>query len=277
MISNENIKVGMMARELLGQPFTISTMPVAGMATPATLAGALVHITAEVLGCNVISLALDDRLGGYCAGPLTFDMKVGIHTQTGPDVQLLRNACAQMGAFMFGGAYRSVGGPTTAAKVPGAQSVMEKALDTMWAICGGVRSFGSLGITAFADIGSVTQLMLDLELMSHFERLLKGITVDEDRLAEEVICEVAPKGAYFLNHDHTAKYFREELWIPELMDRRVPMAWMQDPVTMLDNARAKARRIAAEAENKCPLSDEQKQRVQEILTEAEAVAREKRA
>lgn len=194
MITRENIEVGMRAREVLGQPFTLSTMPVAGIATPATLAGAVVQIIAEVLGCNVISLALSDRLCGYCAGPMTFDMRTGIRTQTGPDVQLLRNACAQMGAYIFGGGYTAIGGTSTAAKTPGAQSAMEKALDTMWAVCGGVRKFGSLGTLAFADVGSAVQLMLDLEMMSHLQRLLKGVTVDDERIAYDLICETAPPG-----------------------------------------------------------------------------------
>ncbi len=270
MITRENIEIGMKAREVIGQPFTVSTMPVAGIATPATIAGALVHITAEILGCNVISLALDDRLCGYCAGALTFDMRTGIHTQTGPDVQLLRNGCAQMGAHVFGGAYVSVGGPSTAAKTPGAQSMMEKALDTMWAVCGGVRNFGSLGTLAFADVGSPVQLLLDIEMMQHFEHLLKGIQVDEGRLAEDLICEIAPTGAYYLATDHTAAYHREELWAPELMDRRVPMAWDADPTTMVDNARLKAQRVLAEAPNKCPLSGEQKEEVARIVAAADA-------
>lgn len=270
MITDENIQIGMKARELLGRPFAINTMPVAGIATPATLAGAIVHITAEILGCNAITLALDDRLAGYCAGPLTFDMKTCIHTQTGPDVQLLRNACAQMGGYIFGGEYRSVGGPSTAAKTPGAQSMMEKAIDTTWAICGGVRSFGSLGTLAFADVGSAVQLMLDLELMSHLERLLQGIAVDDERIAEDLICRVAPTGAQFLATEHTARFNREELWVPELMDRRVPMAWAMDPTDMVTNARDKARRLLKEAPNRCPLSREQRAEVARIVAAADA-------
>ena len=110
--------------------------------------------------------------------------------------------------------------------------------------------------------------------MSHCERLLHGIAVDEERLAEAVIREVAPRGAYYLGHDHTAKYFREELWSPALADRRVPMAWVKDPVTMIDRARAQAKRVAAEAENQCPLTDEQRNRVLEIVAEADALAQD---
>ncbi|MEI6503147.1 MAG: trimethylamine methyltransferase family protein, partial [Armatimonadota bacterium] len=58
MITRENVEVGLKARELLGQPFNMMTMPVAGTATPVTLAGCVVQSAAEVLMCNVISLAL---------------------------------------------------------------------------------------------------------------------------------------------------------------------------------------------------------------------------
>jgi len=41
---------------------------------------------------------------------------------------------------------------------------------------------------------------------------------------------------------------------------------------MLDSARAKARRMVAQAENRCPLSDEQRRMLQEIVSEATARA-----
>lgn len=275
MITRENLEIGMRARELLGQPLQFATMPVMGIATPVTLAGALTLITAECLALNAVSMAVDDRLCGWTAGPLSFDMRTGIHTENSPDAALLRLGSAQMAAYVFGGEWRAIGGPTTSSKQPDVQAIMDKGLDAMWAICGGVRSFGSLATLADADIGSLTQLMVDLELMGYFERLVQGIAVDGDRLAEDVIAEVAPRGAYFLNHDHTARYFREELWLPELLDRRVPMAWAQDPRTLLDNARAKARRLAAAAENQCPLSDEQRRQIRAIMDEAAGKALER--
>lgn len=116
-------------------------------------------------------------------------------------------------------------------------------MHTMWAIPGGVRDFGSLGMLAFADIGSPVQLVLDVEMMTFFERLLQGIVLDRERIAEEVIEAVAPTGARFIDTDHTAGFFRDELWLPELLDRRAPMAWVEDPRTMLENATAKAKRL----------------------------------
>ncbi len=273
MITRENIEIALKARSLLGQPFHFSCMPVAGMATPVTLAGSLVTIAAECLALNALSLALEGRLQGWTAGPLTFDMKIGNQNQNGPDVALLRQGSAQMGAYVFGGQWSGVGGPITGSKQPDSQAALEKALDTMWAIGCGVRSFGSLATLAGADVGSITQLMMDLELMSYCERLVEGVRVNEETLAEEVIAEVAPRGAYFLDNEHAARHFRTELWLPELVDRRAPMAWQPDPVTMVDNARAKARRCLADAENRCPLSDAQRRQVQEIMTEAARTVR----
>lgn len=270
MLTRENIEIGLKAREILGQPFQFATMPVAGIATPVTLAGALTLITAECLALNTLSLALDGRLCGWTAAPLTFDMRTGIHAENGPDVALLRLGSAQMGAYVFGGMWRAVGGPTTSSKQPDIQAIMDKALETMWAICGGVRSFGSLATLADADVGSITQLIIDLELMSYFERLLQGIHVEAETIAEELIIQIAPQGAYFLNQEHTARHFRPELWLPELLDRRVPMAWAQEPRVMLDNARAKAKKLAATAENQCPLSDEQKRQIKAVMAEAQA-------
>jgi trimethylamine--corrinoid protein Co-methyltransferase len=271
MLTGENIDIGMKTRELMGSPLTVSTMPLAGAATPVTLAGCLAHSTAEVLQCNVISMAVDDRLMGWTAGPLTIDPRTGAHTQSGPAVQLLLLGASEVASHLFGGQVTAGGGPTTTAKVPGTQSMMEKSLETAWAIMGGTRSFGSLAVLAVADVGSIVQLMLDLEMMSHFERLLAGIEVTAETIAEEVIAEVAPRGAYFLGEDHTAEHFKSELWLPELVDSQVPMAWVEDPVTMVDNARAKARRLVETSENKCPLSDEERRQVEEIVADARRV------
>jgi len=270
MLTAENIEIAMKARKLLGLPFRISIMPVAGTSTPLTIAGGLVQSVAEVLMCNTISLALDDRLMGWHAGPLVTDMRTGAHTQSAPECDLFGLGAAQMGAYIFGGEYTAQASPTTMAKVPGVQAMMEKTHGALWAILNGIRSFGSLGTLACADIGSPVQLMLDIELVQYYERLLAGIAVDEEHLAEDVIREVAPTGARYLDHEHTVRFCRDEVWTPELSDRTVPMAWMNHPTSMLEKAAAKAGKLIAEAPNRCPLSASQRAEIAEIVAEADA-------
>jgi len=272
MITRENVEVAMKARELFGQPIQLGVMPLAGSATPVTVAGCMVHQTAESLVCNIITLAVDGRLGGYHSGALATDMRTGAPTQSGPDVDLLQLGSAQMAEFCFGSRVGVSRGPTTTAKVPGAQSMMEKSIATLYAILGGTRSFGSLAVLASADIGSIVQLMLDVEMMAYFQRLLDGVVVDAERLAEEVICEVAPTGARFLEHPHTVAHFREDAFSPELADRRVAGAWFDDPTTMLDRAVAKARRLVASAPNRCPLSAADQAAIRKILAAADREA-----
>jgi len=272
MITRENVEIAMKARELFGQPLQIGLMPVAGSATPATIAGCMVHQTAESLVCNILTLAVDGRLSGYRCGALATDMRTGSPTQSGPDVDLLQLASAEMAEHCFGARAAVSRGPTTTAKVPGAQSMMEKSIATLWAILGGTRSFGSLATLASADIGSLVQLLLDVEMMAYFQRLLDGVEVDTDRLAEEVICEVAPTGARFLEHEHTVRHCRDELFSPDLADRRVAAAWFHDTTSMLDRARAKASHLVATAPNRCPLDEPARREIRAILAAADREA-----
>jgi trimethylamine--corrinoid protein Co-methyltransferase len=133
----------------------------------------------------------------------------------------------------------------------------------------GARTYSAVGTLGSTDIGSLVQLMIDLEITSYFQRMLQGIQVSPDKIAEEVIKEVAPTGAQYLAHEHTLWHFREELWLPELADRRLAAAWRERPETMLGHARAKARRLVEEAPNRCPLDDRQVHEIQRILDAAD--------
>ena len=269
MISREDIEAPMYMRKITGQPLVFNSMPVAGIAMPVTPAGALALMTAEVIGTNVLSLAVDQHLVGWTASPVGFDMRVGIHTQTGPEVVLMNAGVGQVAAYLFGGSPGLACPMSTAAKVPGAQSMMEKAFGMGMGFLAGARAFGGLSTLAFSDIGSVVQLMMEVEWVDSIRCMAQGFEVSAEQIAEEIIAEVAPRGAYFLQHEHTLKHYREACWIPELMDRRVPVAWKADPTTMLENARAKALHLVQTAPNQCPLSDAQRKDLQKILDAAD--------
>jgi trimethylamine---corrinoid protein Co-methyltransferase len=275
-ITAEAVDIGLKAREM-GLPFIISCMPTAGSAAPVTLAGTLVQCAAEVFANNAIVLALDDRINGWSASPPVTDMRSGNSSISGPDYSLLWLAYSQFSAYLFGGEYHAGSALQTMAAVPGVQSVMEKCLNGMWGLWGGLRSFSSMGVLAASDAAGLTQMALDLEIVSWLERLLEGVAVDAETLAEDVIAEVAPRGAYYLGHDHTAQHFRKELWLAELVDRRPAAAWRLDPTDLVETARNKARRMAEAAENQCPLSEEQKRQIMAIAAEARAKALEKQA
>ncbi len=266
MVTRENVMIAMEARRLLGRPITASTMPVAGAATPVTVAGQVVQTGAESLALNALTLAVDDRTCGIMNNALVMDMKDASHRQAGPDVILHRAAAYEMHRHFFGGHPR-IFGFNAGAQVVGPQALFEKAMGTALDIAAGTRSIG-IGCLAASDVGSLVQLVLDYEMAEAFRHLFREVAVDEERIGEDVIAETVPEGARFMGTEHTARFYREDMWLPRFLDYRNPLGWQRDPSDIIERARNRARELAATAENQCPLSGEQRQAVRSLVEEA---------
>ena len=64
------------------------------------------------------------------------------------------------------------------------------------------------------------------EIVHIIKRVLAGITINDDTLALDVIREVGHGGS-FLQQDHTIRYFRQEMFFPELFRRQTMDQWME--------------------------------------------------
>lgn len=64
------------------------------------------------------------------------------------------------------------GGPTTCAKVPGAQSMMEKTMQTSWAILGGAHSFDSNTIRSSVSLWAASPAAMSAAAISATSGLL---------------------------------------------------------------------------------------------------------
>jgi trimethylamine--corrinoid protein Co-methyltransferase len=266
MITRENVEIAMGARRLLGRPLTPSTMPVAGAAAPVTIAGQAAQTTAEALALNALTLAVDDRTCGIMHNPLVMDMRAASHRQSGPDVVLHRAVAHEMHRHFFGGHARLFGF-NAGAQVVGPQALFEKGLGMALDVLAGARSVG-IGCLAASDVGSVVQLLLDYEMALALRHLLREVIVDEERIGEAVIARGVPEGARFLESAHTARFYREELWLPMFLDFRNPLGWQRDPSDLIDRARARARELVLEAESQCPLTGEQRGALRSLMQEA---------
>ena len=266
MVTRENIEIAMDARRLLGRPLRASTMPVAGAAAPVTVAGQAAQTTAEALALNAVTLAVDDRTSGIMSNALVIDMAAAAHRQAGPDVVLHRAAAYAMHCHLFGG-WPRIWGFNASAQVVGPQAAFEKAMGTALDIASGTRSVGC-GSLACSDVGSLVQLVLDVEMAEAFGHMLREVDVDEEHIGRETILDTVPGGARFMETEHTARHFREELWLPRLFDFRVPIAFQADPTDMIEKARGRARELAAKAENQCPLPEEKRRAIRTLMEEA---------
>jgi trimethylamine--corrinoid protein Co-methyltransferase len=116
---------------------------------------------------------------------------------------------------------------------------------------------------------SLEQLVIDDMVLGLVERLLRGVTVDEETLALDLIHEIGPKGA-FVTAGHTLRHFRNELLTLDLLRHQPREAWELDGAPDLRaRARDEARRLLAD-HRPPPLPDGVAAQLDEILKEAEA-------
>lgn len=274
MLDRENIEIGMEARRLLGVPLTLGHMPVAGASAPITVAGALVQNTAESLALSAMRLAVDDLPQSITGTAAVMDMKHGFPRQIGPDLFLHRLAGQEMHDYLYKGRQtpkNAWGWCGAGAATVSAQSVCEKALGFGMAIAGGATSFG-VGCLAFSDVGSPVQLVIDCELAEFARHLFREVNVDDAHIGMDVIEETIPCGGKFLETMHTAELFREECWLPSLFDYRAFMTWANNPGDMIAQAAETVRGFYETAKNQCPLSEEQKRQLHQVMKDADALA-----
>jgi trimethylamine---corrinoid protein Co-methyltransferase len=206
-----------------GLPISIESGPIAGASCPVTLASLLSQSNAEVLSAIVITYAV--KPGAkilYGSWGRHLDMRLGNVTMGGPEFAILKVCTAQMGRF-----YKVPtrgGGSLTDSLISDAQSGYEKMLTTLIPALGGVNYISGMGLNETENLQSLPQLVIDDEIVSMVKKVIKGIVVDYDHLATELIISTGPGGS-FLNTDHTNKYFKKEYFYPDISNRDMYENW----------------------------------------------------
>ena len=270
MITRENVEIGLQARRLMGRPVEFGLMPVAGASCPVTVAGSVVQNTAESLGVCALSLALGGGLRGITGASALLDLRHVGQRQSGPDMWIHRVAEADMQEHLFG-TRPTVSITGVSAQTVSAQSVFERSQQAALNLAAGARSFG-IGCLSYSDIGSAVQLILDRELVHGLAHMLRDVSTDDEHLGVETILATVARGAAFMDTEHTARFYREETWLSGLIDPRPPLAWAASPTDMIDEARGRAVEVERTAVSRCPLREEQRRRIRDLVSDARSVA-----
>lgn len=227
-----------------GQPIAVSPEAIAGATAPVTLAGLLAQENAAILAH--IALAQIFRPGApvlYGTVSTIANMRHGTVALGAIETGLITTASAQLARF-YGLPTRSVGG-TTEAKVEDVQAGMERTQTLMPAVLAGVNMITCAGTLDGSMIESDAQLLLDDELCGSMLRMRRGIEVNDDTLALDLIRKNGYWGNY-LAEEHTAQNFRKEHFIPSLFVREPFEAWQEKGnKNALDLAREKVDKILA--------------------------------
>ena len=207
----------------VGIPVCFNSSAVAGVTAPVTLAGGVVQINAEMLAAlTVIQLHRPGASVVYAAHPMAMDMKTGMASISMAEVGLMSAACVDVGRFY--GLPTASNGVCTDACTPDAMATLEKWANGYLPVMAGANVNGGAGSLACVGTVSLEQLVIDNDVYGHFFRHMRGIQVDEDTLAIDVIAKVGPGNAY-ITEDHTLTHFRDEYYYSPLANRLNAPTW----------------------------------------------------
>jgi trimethylamine--corrinoid protein Co-methyltransferase len=228
-----------------GQPLAMSPEAIAGATAPVTLAGLLVQQNANILAH--VTLAQIFRPGTpvlYGTVSTIANMRLGTVALGAVETGLITAGAAQL-ARHYGLPCRSVGG-TTEAKLGDVQAGFERTATLLQAVLAGVDFITCGGTLDSTMLESEPLLVLDDELCGAALQVARGVEVDDDTLALDVIKEVGSSGHY-LDHEQTARRFRDEHFIPDLLPREPFDTWLANGAhSAMDRARERVRQILSE-------------------------------
>jgi trimethylamine--corrinoid protein Co-methyltransferase len=206
-----------------GIPVSISPGPMAGASSPVTLAGTMTQANAEFLSGLVISqVASPGAPVIYACWGRHLDQKTANVSMGTPEFALLRGCQAQLGRY-YGLPTRG-GGLVTDSKVTDAQSGYEKMATCLVPAMAGLNIIAGMAMVDSLNTMSFGQFILDEEIVGFVRRILNGVGVTAEKIAADLIKSTGPGGS-FLGAKHSLKYFREELWMPQISDRATWSQW----------------------------------------------------
>jgi len=248
----------------LGLPVVVPTEPITGTTSPITLAGNVLTHIAETLGGITMIQAVNKGAPGICGsvGSIT-NLRTMDHLSGAVERALINAAVSQIAQYFKIPLYSTAG--MSDAKELGIQAAYESAISNLLvALSGANYIHDSAGLMEFDLTVSYEKLVMDNEILGMCQRALRGIEVNADTLASDLIIEKGP-GKDYLQEGHTVRYMREEFFEPRLSNRQ-----KREEYDGTDTASDRARAFVADVqktENGLRLDKEVKQQIRTTFPE----------
>jgi len=205
-------------------PLVYAPAPIAGATAPVTVEGLLAQANAETLSGLVIQQLFKEGAPFIYGGiPLAMDMKetTTIH---GPESHMGSVAVAEMARYYKLPVFGNCG--VSDAKIFDEQVAAETSIQILMSSLSGQNLIHNIGLIDQALTACYQAIVLCDEMISYVRRMMRGFSTNSEKLAIEEICSVGPGGNY-VSSDHTFKYFKDEIWYPELLDRKSREVWQK--------------------------------------------------
>jgi len=253
----------------LGIPIALGPTAMAGSTGPITLAGAAIISNAGSL--TAISLVQLINPGSpilYACWVAATDPRTGRHAYGSPEFAFSTSVINSQMAHYYGlPCFGFAGCPDS--NYPDAQAGAEAMMMTLMNTLSGVNLMHDCGYIAGGDAGSMEMAVICDEICGIALKIARGIDVNDETLAFDIIREVGPCG-HFLSHKHTLKFLEKgEIYIPKLFKRLSKDEWIKTGKKKIHEvARETAKKILKEHFPE-PLPKDVQQKLTSVLKQAE--------
>jgi trimethylamine---corrinoid protein Co-methyltransferase len=205
-----------LAKEKL--PVVVPTEPICGTTSPITLAGNVLTHVAETLGGIAMIQCVNRGAPGICGSVGSITNLQTMDHLGGPIERAIINAAVAQMAQHFEIPLYSTGG-TSDSKEVDTQAAYESAMSSLLVAMSGANYIHDIAGLMESDLTvSYEKLAIDNEILGMCQRVLRGIEVNDDTLATELMIEKGP-GADFMTEEHTVRHMRQEFFVPSLANR----------------------------------------------------------
>ncbi len=213
-------------------PISFGPMVQTGSTGPIDLAGTIALENAEILAGIVIAQAIKPGLPVTYGGiPHVMDMRTSMISFGSPEQGLMAAAITQLAKSYGFPVYNNTG--MSDAKLPDAQSGVERGSTLLLGMMAGGDIFGHFGISGADNGANLTQLIIDNEMISYMKRVFNSFDVTEETLSFNIIKRVGI-GNNFLTDESTLNKFKDDIWYPEIFDRFIWETWEKSGKKTID-------------------------------------------
>jgi trimethylamine--corrinoid protein Co-methyltransferase len=248
-------------------PVVYTPCVMAGGTVPATMAGVLANGLAESLSGLVLHQQTKEGAPFIMGGVFTImDMNSTIFAYGSPEFNLLMSALADIAHYLRLPMFGTCG--CTDSKIVDEQAGIETAISILMTQLSGPNLNHDVGYIEYGSTASLENLIICDDIIGMVRRIAKGINVNEETLAVDVIDQIGP-GGHFLAHEHTMNWFKKETYFNTLLDRQRFETWLEGgSKTLFQRANEKAKDIIENYETD-PLPKDIQSKLRAVVERAE--------
>ena len=247
---------------LEGGGFVSSPVPLLSMNTPASLAGTLIVVWADILAGLILAQLTRPGTRTFLSNSGTMmDLRFMGSDYGAPEMGMTSGAIAQMAQYFELPSHGS--GFHSDSKTVDAQCGYESAMNGVVAAMSGLNIINGLGALELGYTFDYAKFMLDIDMVDNIKVILGGVDLSHEEMALAMIKEKGP-GGEFLSSQHTMERMRQ-LSNPKFFDRRDRKSWLQlEQTDIVDKAYAESQKII-QSHNPPDVSSDIRRQVDEII------------